>query len=197
MDAPKKHCATIPRLIAAEINLAKIEMGTEIRLESSMDTVSAAAIPFRTIFMDHVRSKIADSEKTKKIEFNFRLVYEEVLSNAVKHAHQFSSDKSIHIKLSIHGKGIQLEVSDESGKFFDPRDPNEPANSMRFRTGLEDWEAMMNARKEARHDPARPDGHGGRGVLHTEKFSDGAIYEPFLIDGKVVGTRVRVQWNLE
>jgi anti-sigma regulatory factor (Ser/Thr protein kinase) len=167
-------------------------------------------LPSNMAILDPVRDKILErvgadakaagleDEARNKMLFGVKMTINEVVSNAIKHGNGHDPRKSVHLKYTNEKGKIQLEVSDESGNFFDPDNPNDPRNGMRAKDpeDLIDTDGLAKRRAESHHDPDRPNGEGGRGVFLSQGFTDGLIYQPQKDGDRVVGTHVTATWNL-
>jgi hypothetical protein len=127
-----------------------------------------------------------------------QMIFSELIWNVYKHAHREHPERKIFVRLSSQGERITFEVADEGGDFYDPYNAADRRNDFRFKTteeGAELIDEMIDRRIAANHDPSRPHGDGGRGVLMVEEFTAGCHYEAHVREGKTVGTRVTAYWN--
>lgn len=153
------------------------------------------------VYEAYLRQRTDINGDHSKLMYAFDLAIEETVVNAARHGNKKDPSKQVHFKVRLEKERVQVEVSDEGGRFFDPNDPNEPGNQMRARTMEEsfDTETLEAKRRNdggVPHDPERPDGQGGRGILMSYSFADRVVYVPNTdATGNTIGTKVILEWN--
>ncbi len=181
--------------------------GPALRLPESdgffvLRTTPDSAVPLLVALTERADRLLlkAPAERRGELGTKMRMIFSELVCNVYQHAHREDADRKIYVRLSEYGGRLSFEVADEGGDFYDPRNAADSRNDFRFKTTEEAAtliEQMMDRRAEANHDPSRPDGSGGRGILLAEKFSSGVQYAAHVQNGKTVGTRVTVHWNFK
>ena len=140
------------------------------------------------------------SEISKQFMARIDLPLDELYMNALEHANRFNPEKKISVKIEVKAEKLILEISDESGRFFNAMDPNDPVNKNRLRAAsnedLLDVDGLADRRAAVNHVPFRQEGAGGRGVFLSQSIADNLQYVPHVNEaGKVIGTTVRIFWD--
>lgn len=145
------------------------------------------------------------SSSNDDIIIRVHLSLAEALQNAVKWGSSpdlnggvADPTKVVTVNYRLTPSKIRIEISDQSGRRFQPRNPLDPAYPFRDipmgRDRELETDELFNRRSEAQHD--RVGMTGGRGVNMMEVFCDSVEFTTLEEGGRVIGTRVELEWNL-
>lgn len=131
--------------------LDEIIMGSEsslerlrFRVQSTQDKVAAV--------VDRVHAFVEDQFQKEETIYRAQLLFNEAMTNALKHGNDYHADKNIQVEVEANGRTFAFSVEDE-GAGFEPDDVENPLNGTN----------MMRAH--------------GRGLHIIEELADEVAYE--------------------
>lgn len=103
-----------------------VNAATPKTLEFTLPTELTA----QQVVHEQIVAQILNAGGTSRDEFSIRLALEEALANAMKHGNRMQPEKKVHVKSTVHGSTVTIEVIDE-GEGFSPEmipDPTSDEN---------------------------------------------------------------------